>query len=291
MNKFTIASVAVATALLAGCGGSSSSSGDKDLDLPTGGEAEVCFNPTLWEDGTHEVTWRYDNDAYSTERLVITNGVDFDEHKSITQVESVYAYSETPLGSEVEAKSRRAQQSRSGQWTSSNFYVIDEQSTSVSYAGDMESNGVDFDSDVNSPAAPLWLFGSKEGETTPASYTTTWIEIEDGQEFRYTWGQSKRSVTFNGLDKVDVLGNEVNACSFTIKTTTDAEFEGEAETMTETLEHWIDKETGLLVKSVTLEEGVDIDGSWSDYEEKVLEQYSIDGEVIFSTEDEELPEA
>lgn len=49
MNKFTIASVAVATALLAGCGGSSSSDGGKGDELPSGGEAQACFNPELWK--------------------------------------------------------------------------------------------------------------------------------------------------------------------------------------------------------------------------------------------------
>ncbi|AJR07582.1 hypothetical protein C9J03_18580 [Photobacterium gaetbulicola] len=302
MNKFTIASVAVATALLAGCGGSSSSGGDKDLDLPTGGEAEVCFNPVLWQDASHEATWQTrwseEADFYpQTERTQVTNGVDFEEHKSITQVEYISNYSETPLGFEVESNSHRLQQSRNGSSQRFDYYVIDEQSTSVSYAGDQYVNDfdgiVEDDRDVNSPAAPQWLFGSEQGQTTKAVYTSEFSLFIDGElEERLVYGQTKRDVTFNGIEMIDVNGKSVETCSFSIDSTLAGNADGEVWTGIEQSEQWIDKETGLMVKSIrSFQEIVDGMVDYESYEEKLLEAYAIDGEVIFSIEDKDQPAA
>ncbi|PSU28344.1 hypothetical protein [Photobacterium lutimaris] len=305
MNKFTIASVAVATALLAGCGGSSSGSNGGDGNTgkpPVGGEAEVCFNPTLWEDATHEATWQArwseESDFYlQTEHTQISNGVDFEEHKSITQVEYISNYSETPLGFELESKSHRLQKSRNGSSQRFEYYVIDEQSTSVSYAGDQYVNdfdgSVEDDRDVNSPAAPQWLFGSDKGQTTAASYTSEFSFFLDGQlEDRLVYGQNKRQVTFNGFETIDVNGKSVETCSFSIDSTLKGNADGEVWTDIEQSEQWIDKDTGVVVKSIrSFQEIVDGMVDYESYEEKVLKAYVIDGEVIFSTEDEELPEA
>ncbi|MGF1684629.1 hypothetical protein [Photobacterium minamisatsumaniensis] len=298
MNKFTIVSAAVATALLAGCGGSSSSSDDKDLDIPTGGEAEVCFNPTLWQDGNHEATWQTrwseESNFYpQTERTQVTNDVDFEEHKFITQVEYLSNHSEAPLDMKGKPQPRLQSKSRNSSWQNFEYYVIDEQSASVSYAGDYYVNdfdgSVEEDIDVNSPAAPQWLFGSDKGQTTTANYTSEFSFLIDGElEERLVYGQNERKVTFNGFDTIKVNGKSVEACSFTINSTLEGNADGDVWTEIEKLEQWIDKETGLMVKSIRhfldIEDGV-VD---EDYEEKILEEYSIDGEVIFSAE--ELPE-
>lgn len=302
MNKFTIASVAVATALLAGCGGSSSSGGDGNTGKPpVGGEAEVCFNPALWENSTHTAKWqtRYETEGSfypNTENYIITTDIDFEEHKSATRVETVYSYSESPVGVQSSTQARPNSKSRSNSWQNFDYYLIDESSQSVFHAGDYYVGNfdgiVEEDFDVNSPAAPMWLFGSDKGQITEADYSSEFSFFIDGELIeRVIYGQNKRKVTYNGIESIDVNGIPVEACSFTVHSVLNGNVDGEVWTETEIFEQWIDTESGLLVKSVintTDEEDGEI--VYEYFKEQILEEYSIDEVVIFTTRPVHLPE-
>ncbi|KHT60054.1 hypothetical protein RJ45_23915 [Photobacterium gaetbulicola] len=244
MNKFTIASVAVATALLAGCGGSSNSNDDKDLDLPevpTGGEAEVCFNADLWTDGTHVITEKNGDE----ETIIVKTGASFQGMPNLVSVTEDFG---------------------DGEFYSLYFAVNNK---SVFNAGSewAENNG-DFEKRVHKPVKPFQLFGLNEAESSSESGDSDreWDWTNDCEPGEQCIGSETEAyditITFNGFEEVIIDGIAYETCRFEID---DSEEDGD-------IQHsWIDRQSGVEIQSAWN------DGQPSSY----IAKYEIDGVQIF----------
>ncbi|MGR5066567.1 hypothetical protein [Photobacterium sp. DNB22_13_2] len=244
MNKFTIASVAVATALLAGCGGSSSSGSDKDLpEVPTGGEAEVCFNADAWKAGVHTITEKYeqDEDTYSID---VKSGASFEGMNGLLSI----GYSDE-YGYDAE------------------YFFVDGKSIFMAGEEWAQIDG-DFDKRVYKPAKPMLIFGLNEGEssTTSGSLDRDWDWTNDCEPDEQCIGSETESyditITFEGFDDVNVDGVSYEACHFTIDDS--AESDG-------VLHQWIDRASGVSIQT-----------AWNDgLPSQQVTKYDIDGVQIF----------